>query len=46
MLAGPSSAECCAPQAGDNPDLPAERLAVLAKALSELLAHLGDTPLS
>jgi ArsR family transcriptional regulator len=37
MLAGPSSAECCAPPAGDNRDLPAERLAVIAKALSEPL---------
>ena len=37
MLAGPSSAECCAPPAGDNPGLAAERLAVIAKALSEPL---------
>jgi len=37
MLAGPSSAECCAPPAGDNPGLDAERLAVVAKALSEPL---------
>jgi ArsR family transcriptional regulator len=37
MLSGPSSAECCAPTAGDDPALPAERLAAVAKALSEPL---------
>ena len=37
MLPGPSSAECCAPSAGDDPALDAERLAAVAKALSEPL---------
>ena len=37
MLPGPSAAECCAPSAGDNPTLDAERLAAVAKALSEPL---------
>ena len=35
MLAGPSSDACCAPSAGDDPSLAAERLAAVAKALSE-----------
>jgi ArsR family transcriptional regulator len=35
MLAGPSSDECCAPSAGEDLSLPAERLAAVAKALSE-----------
>jgi ArsR family transcriptional regulator len=35
MLPGPSAAECCAPSAGDDPSLPADRLAAVAKALSE-----------
>jgi ArsR family transcriptional regulator, arsenate/arsenite/antimonite-responsive transcriptional repressor len=35
MLLGPSAAECCAPSAGDDPTLDAERLATVAKALSE-----------
>ena len=34
-LARPSAATCCAPSAGDNPPLAAERLATVAKALSE-----------
>ena len=37
MLAGPPAGECCAPSAGDDPALPAERLAGVAKALSEPL---------
>jgi ArsR family transcriptional regulator len=37
MLPGPSAAECCAPSAGTNPSLDAERLATVAKALSEPL---------
>jgi ArsR family transcriptional regulator len=37
VIPGPSAAECCAPSAGDNPALDAERLAVVAKALSEPL---------
>ena len=35
LLPGPSAEECCAPSAGDDPTLPAERLATVAKALSE-----------
>ena len=35
VLPGPSAGECCAPSAGENPALPAERLATVAKALSE-----------
>jgi ArsR family transcriptional regulator len=37
VVPGPSAAQCCAPSAGDNPALDAERLAVVAKALSEPL---------
>jgi len=37
MLPGPSAAECCAPSAGENPALDAERLATVAKALGEPL---------
>lgn len=37
LLPGPSSAACCAPTAGDDPSLPADRLASIAKALSEPL---------
>ena len=37
MLPGPSAAECCAPSAGDDASLPADRLAAVAKALSEPL---------
>ena len=37
MLPGPSAAECCAPSAGDDPALDAERLATVAKALGEPL---------
>src|SRR4051794_38565275 len=37
MLPGPSSAECCAPAAGENPALDSDRLAAVAKALSEPL---------
>ena len=36
-LPGPSAAECCAPVAGLDPTLDAERLAAVAKALSEPL---------
>jgi ArsR family transcriptional regulator len=35
--AGPSSAECCAPVAGLDQGLDAERIAIVAKALSEPL---------
>jgi ArsR family transcriptional regulator len=34
-LPGPSAADCCAPSAGLDPQLDAERLATLAKALAE-----------
>src|SRR3954451_16493700 len=34
-LPGPASAACCAPPAGANASLDAERLAAIAKALSE-----------
>ncbi len=37
VMPGPAAAECCAPSAGDDPSLPAERLAAVAKALSEPL---------
>lgn len=37
VIPGPTAAECCAPSAGDDPSLPAERLASVAKALSEPL---------
>jgi len=37
VILGPTAAECCAPSAGDDPALPAERLAALAKALGEPL---------
>lgn len=37
VLPGPAAAECCAPSAGDNPSLPVERLATVAKALCEPL---------
>ena len=37
VIPGPTAAECCAPSAGDDPSLPAERLAAVAKALSEPL---------
>ena len=43
MLPGPAAAECCAPSAGDNPALDAERLATIAKALGEpLRARIVD----
>ena len=35
--AGPAAANCCAPTAGVNPALDAERIAIVAKALSEPL---------
>lgn len=35
LAAGPAALECCAPSAGLNPSLDAERLATLAKALAE-----------
>lgn len=35
LPAGPAAEACCAPSAGLNPSLDAERLAVLAKALAE-----------
>ena len=37
IVPGPSAAECCAPSAGENPALDAERLATVAKALAEPL---------
>jgi ArsR family transcriptional regulator len=37
MLPGPAADECCAPPVGADPSLPAERLATVAKALSEPL---------
>ena len=37
MLPGPAADECCVPSAGDDPSLPADRLATVAKALSEPL---------
>jgi ArsR family transcriptional regulator len=37
VVPGPAAAECCAPSAGENPTLRAERLASLAKALGEPL---------
>jgi ArsR family transcriptional regulator len=37
MLPGPPASECCAPSAGDDPTLDAERLAAVARALSEPL---------
>jgi ArsR family transcriptional regulator len=35
LVAGPAAGECCAPSAGLNASLDAERLAGLAKALAE-----------
>ena len=37
VLPGPSAAECCAPVAGVDPALDAERIAGVAKALAEPL---------
>lgn len=37
LLPGPSAATCCAPSVGLNPALDAERVAAVAKALSEPL---------
>ena len=37
VLPGPTAADCCAPSAGENTSLPAERLAEVAKALGEPL---------
>ena len=37
VLPGPSAAECCAPSAGDDATLEADRIATLAKALGEPL---------
>ena len=37
VIPGPTAAECCAPSAGEDPSLDAERLASVAKALSEPL---------
>ena len=36
-LAGPAAAKCCAPAVGLDPSLDAERIAAVAKALSEPL---------
>jgi ArsR family transcriptional regulator, arsenate/arsenite/antimonite-responsive transcriptional repressor len=36
-LVGPSAAECCTPSVGPDPRLDAERLAIVARALSEPL---------
>jgi ArsR family transcriptional regulator len=37
LSAGPAAAECCAPSAGLDPSLHAERIAAVAKALGEPL---------
>jgi ArsR family transcriptional regulator, arsenate/arsenite/antimonite-responsive transcriptional repressor len=37
LSAGPAAADCCAPSAGLDPGLDAERIAVVAKALAEPL---------
>ena len=37
LPAGPAAAECCAPSAGLDPALDAERIAAVAKALAEPL---------
>jgi ArsR family transcriptional regulator, arsenate/arsenite/antimonite-responsive transcriptional repressor len=37
LASGPPAAACCAPSAGLNPSLAAERIATVAKALSEPL---------
>lgn len=37
LSAGPSAESCCAPSVGLEPTLPAERIAAVAKALSEPL---------
>ena len=37
VVPGPSSVECCAPTVGYDPTLAAERIAAVAKALSEPL---------
>src|SRR5215207_6548653 len=37
LIPGPPAAGCCAPSVGDDPALAAERLAAVAKALSEPL---------
>jgi len=37
VLAGPAAAECCAPTVGLDPVLDAERIAAVAKALSDPL---------
>jgi ArsR family transcriptional regulator len=37
MVPGPPASECCAPSAGDDPALAAERIATVAKALGEPL---------
>ena len=37
VLPGPAAAECCAPSAGLDPSLDAERIAAVAKALAEPL---------
>jgi ArsR family transcriptional regulator len=37
VLPGPTAANCCAPTAGNDPALDAERLATIAKALGEPL---------
>ena len=43
LSAGPAASECCAPAAGINPSLDAERIAAVAKALSEpVRVHILD----
>ena len=37
LLPGPSAAECCAPSAGEDPALDADRIAAMAKALGDPL---------
>lgn len=43
-LPGPAASACCAPPAGPAPDLDADRIAVIAKALAEpLRVRILDT---
>jgi ArsR family transcriptional regulator len=37
LPAGPTASDCCAPSVGLDPTLPAERIAVVAKAVAEPL---------
>jgi ArsR family transcriptional regulator len=43
LHAGPAAEDCCAPSAGLNPSLDAERIATLARALAEpVRVHILD----